>query len=102
MGRMAKINRMLYMLDEFQRDVARQAKAKGLDDAETIDCSVLTISAAAVGAMMHRDEVENLVKDIAEMLWQVAHIAECAGVQMSDLAGYAVDQHDGRTNRRVM
>ena len=97
----AKETRYFYMLDDFQKDVARQAKAEGSYTLESIGSSLLMISTATVQGMFHADvdkdgtgfDLEYLVKDIGEMLWQVAHIAECAGISLSDLAEYAVDAH---------
>ena len=105
MSKVARDNRIFYMLDDFQRDVAKQAKREGTDDLDTISDSLVKICIAAGRAIKSvrpsegnsKPNVPDLVCDISEMLWQVAHIAECAGVQMSDLAGYAVDKHSGRS-----
>lgn len=109
MSKVAKINRMLYMLDEFQRDVIKREPVNGDDVLRDISSSMGSIAGSASGTMWTLFEavddgeinMEALIGAMADILWDVARVAERAGVQLSDVAGYAVDAHDAKPKSMV-
>lgn len=104
MSKLAKETRYLYMLDDFQRDVAKRERMDGEDVLQDISSSMGSIAGSASGTMWTlfkavddgEINMEALIGAMADILWDVARVAERAGVQLSDVAGYAVDAHDAK------
>ena len=107
MSRMARETRYLYMLDDFQRDVAKRERMDGEDVMQDISAGMGSIAGSAAGSMgilfaaVDDGEInmEELIGAVADILWDVAKVAERIGVQLSDVAGYAVDMHDEQRKR---
>lgn len=107
----AKETRYFYMLDDFQKDVAKKAHIDREDVIGDISNSTMAITNASAEAMEtiflavvtnKLVDMERLIGAVSDILWEVARTAELAGVQLSDVAGFAVDKHDDQPNRRVM
>lgn len=110
-NRIAKETRYFYMLDDFQQDVAKRERMDGEDVMADISGSMGAITSASAEVMdalflavvtNKQVDMERLINAVSDILWEVAKTAERAGVQLSDVAGFAVDKHDDQPNRRVM
>lgn len=102
MSKLAKETKYLYMLDEFQRDVAKRERMDGEDVLRDISVGMGSIAGSAAVSMnilfaaVDAGEINmvELIGAVANILWDVAKVSERLGVQLSDVAGYAVDKHD--------
>ena len=109
MSKLAKETRYLYMLDDFQKDVAKRERMDGEDVLLDISTSMGSIAGCATASMnilfaaVDTGEINmvEMIGAVADILWNVARVAECAGVQLSDVAGYAVDAHDAKPKSMV-